>query len=263
MFQRQPRPRSSATGHWVRGVQTELTAGNLAELARGRIPAIYLRSFVDDTTADDIGRLYGGLVHGHYQDVVPRITKCGPTVFEHDFAGRSRYFAEARATEAVLPSLPPLAQFRERLSGCGLRSRVARDRSFGDYFAGTLRSIEEGTPVHIDFAPHESPSWEMISFVEAQLSANVYLDAPPRPGDLVLFDKLWQPEDETFRFADRFGYDGAAVEGAAAEVITPARGAIVLFNSRFFHRVEAIWQRRLTYSFFFAFHDADELIFWS
>ena len=117
-------------------------------------------------------------------------------------------------------------------------------------------------PVHIDFAPFESPGWEMISGVDAQLAANVYLDASPEQGDLVIYDKLWNPDDEQYRFEDRFGYSDAAVSEAPYEVLTPASGAIVLFNSRCFHRVVATGRRRLTFSFFLGFQD-DEIILWS
>jgi carrier-protein-independent halogenase WelO5-like protein len=258
------------TGRWARGVQYELTRANLLALATGDVPAIHLRRFIDNPAAEAIGRVFDGLVHGYYRDVVPRITKCGPTVFEHEFAARGPYFAEARATDEVFShamaeagAVSPWQVFeRELRERCGLSFARASDRAFGDYFAGTLRSMDAGTPVHIDFAPYEAPGWEMISSVDAQLSANVYLDATGDEGSLVIYDHLWTPEDERFRFGDRFGYDDAVVEGERSVAITPATGDLVLFNSRFFHRVQAPGHRRLTYSFFFAVQD-DRVIAWS
>ncbi|HEX8907478.1 MAG TPA: hypothetical protein VF771_21715 [Longimicrobiaceae bacterium] len=262
--------RERPAGRWTRDVQHELTRANLLGLAAGDLPAIHLRRFIDQPAAAAIGRVYDGLVHGYYRDVVPRITKCGPTAFEHEFGARGAYFAEARATDEVFSAamagagvVSPLQVFdRELRERCGWSISRASDRAFGEYFAGTLRSMDAGTPVHIDFAPYEEPGWEMISSVDAQLAANVYLDATGEEGSLVIYDRLWAPEDERFRFGDRFGYDDAAVEGAPSVVITPATGDLVLFNSRFFHRVQAPGHRRLTYSFFFAFHD-DHLIAWS
>ena len=254
--------------HWARGVQDELTRGNLLDLAKGNISAISIQSFVDEATAGAIGQAYGGLMHGRYKDVVPPISKCGPTVFEHKFADRELYFMEARATNELFSSalkgiLLPLRLFqRNLLEQCGWSSKLATDRVFGDYFAGTLRSIEEGTALHIDFAPYESPSWEMICSVDSQLSANVYIDSDLETGDLLIYDKAWTLEDERYRFKDRFGYDDAAVEARSRIAVKPALGAIVLFNSRFFHRVEATWHRRLTYSFFFAIY-GDHIIMWS
>lgn len=258
------------TGHWARGVQYELTRANLQGLATGDVAAIHLRRFVDEAAAAAIGRVFDGLVHGYYRNVVPRITKCGPTVFEHEFDARGPYFDEARATDEVFSSamaeagaVSPWQVFeRELRERCGLSLARASDRTFGDYFAGTLRSMEAGTPVHIDFAPFEAPEWEMIGSVDAQLTANVYLDATGEEGSLVIYDHLWSPDDERFRFGDRFGYDDAVVEGAPSVVITPATGDLVLFNSRFFHRVHAPGHRRLTYSFFFALQD-DRVIAWS
>jgi hypothetical protein len=256
---------------WSRGVQDRLTRENLLDLADGGIPAICVDGFLEDAAAEAILQAYSRLVHDYYdyyRDVVPRIAKCGPTVFEHQFAARERYFAEAGATKeqfaAALDGMPSpleILQFDLR-DRCGLSSRLATDRAFGDYFAGTLRSIENGTPVHIDFAPFESPGWEMISSVDAQLAANVYLDPLPAQGALTIYRRLWSPEDERYRFGDRFGYEDAVVGGTPHEVIASGRKTLVLFNSRCFHRVGVTGRRRLTYSFFLAFQD-DELIFWS
>jgi hypothetical protein len=257
-----------STRKWNRGIQNELTRNNILDLALGNIPAIYIRSFINEATAASIRQVYSGLAHGYYKDVIPKIKKIGPTVFEHTFADRERYFAEARETGELFSSAmkdigPPLRIFQRNLQEqCGWRSQVASDHVFGEYFAGTLRSIEEGTPVHIDFAPHESPGWEMIGFVESQLAANVYLDVTSEHGDLVIYDKFWTPDEERYRFKNRFGYDDATVRGKSCEVIKPTSGSMVLFNSRFFHRVEATWQRRLTYSFFCALHDGN-VIHWS
>ncbi len=254
--------------HWIHGVQNELTKTNIIDLARGNIPAIYIPSFIDEATASAIKHSYNGLAHSYYENVIPRITKFGPTVFEHKFADRKDYFFQARETCKLLSSvmkgiLSPLDIFQQNLKEqCSWSSNLAEDYFFGPYFAGTLRTIEEGTPIHIDFAPHESPEWEMISSVEAQLTANIYLDAPSEGGNLIIYEKLWSPEDERYRFENRFGYADAAIEATSFETIKPRDCAIGLFNSQFFHRVEACWQRRLTYSFFFALQE-DSLIFWS
>jgi len=255
-------------GSWDRGVQSELTRTNLVDLANGNIPAINIPCFIDEATADSVRQIYSGLVRGYYKNVVPPITKFGPAVFEYEFADRKDYFSQANATNKLLSSLmagvlSPLLRFQQRLQEqCDLSSSLAIDQRFGRYFAGTLRSIEEGTPVHIDFAPHESASWEMISSVEAQLTANLYLDTPLEKGNLVIYEKSWVEDDERHRFENRFGYDDAVVEAAPFEVIKPMDRNFTLFNSRFFHRVEETWQRRLTYSFFFAFKE-DHVIMWS
>lgn len=246
---------------WTSGTQVGLTSERLTALAAGRIPAIIVPQFLDASTSSDIIALYEQLSPGYYRSVVPRIQKYGPAVYEHRFEERSQYFAEARDAEAMLARLEsPLVRFQNLLSReCALSSRLAHDDRFGNYFAGTFRSIEEGTPVHIDFAPHEAVSWEMISHVDVQLAANVYLDMP---GELIIFQKRWQLEDERYRLIDRFGYQDAAVASARSETISPLQNSLVLFNSRFFHRVAATRQRRLTYSFFVGMHN-DEVILWS
>lgn len=237
----------------------------------GDIPAICLDGFLDDAAVDAIRQAYSRLVHGCCRDVVPRIAKCGPSVFEHQFRARERYFAEARATEdqflAVLDGMPsPLEIFQFDMSEqYGMCCGLAADRTFGDYFAGTLRSIKHGTPVRIDFAPFESPGLEMISSVDAPLAANVYLDPLPAQGTLTIFRKLWWPEGERYRFGDRCAYKDAVVGRTPHEVIAQVRELLVLFNSRCFHRVGATGRRRLTYSFFLAFlaFQHNKLIFWS
>ncbi|HLK57700.1 MAG TPA: hypothetical protein VKU00_14135 [Chthonomonadaceae bacterium] len=245
-----------------------MTRANLFDLASGQIPAICLYDFIDEPTVAAIRSAYSGLVHGYYKDVVPRIEKCGPTVFEHPFTDREHYFKEARETDrlfsaAMQDTVSPLHIFQQKMQEeCGWSSTRASDSTFGNYFAGTLRSIEGGTPVHIDYAPYEAPSWEMISSVDAQLSANVYLDGTPGQGNLIIYDKPWILEDEQYRFKDRFGYDDAVVREAPCAVIPPVSGAVVLFNSRCFHRVEPTVTRRLTFSFFFAIQD-NSLILWS
>ena len=253
---------------WNRGIQNELSRTNLLDLASGNIPAINIPCFIEEVTADSLRRIHGGLERGYYKNVVPPITKFGPAVFEYEFADRKDYFSRAKATDELLSSLmkgvlSPLLRFQQRLQElCDLSADIAVDGSHGRYFAGTLRSIEQGTPVHIDFAPHESSPWEMISSVEAQLAANLYLDTPLDKGNLVIYEKPWAKDDERHRFENRFGYDDAVIEATPFEVIKPTDRTLTLFNSRFFHRVEESRQRRLTYSFFFAFKE-DHVIMWS
>lgn len=256
------------TGRWTRGIQTELNSGNLFDLAGGNIPAIWIQSLVDDATSCSLADAYKRLAHRTYRNVIPPIAKYGASVFEYPFERRAEYFAEARAADILMSSamagLPsPLRLFQDLLQRCcGLPSVPARDKRYGDYFAGIFRSIEEGTPIHIDFAPHESPGWEMISGVAAQLSANVYLNGTAEQGCLVLYDQPWMPDLEQCRFTDRFGYNEDAVRGASSEAIRPNVGSLVLFNSSYFHRVEPAWRQRLTYSFFFALQN-DHVILWS
>ena len=263
-----PRSANNDRLRWRRGVQNEFTRTNLDDLAAGAIPAIYLTSFLDGPAVYAFREFFGRCAREFYKEVVPQIVKYGPSVFEHVFTARQHYFTQARVAENLVSSIwnnisSPLDHLRDCLvEDCGLVACHASDAAFGPYFAGTLRSIEEGTPVHIDFAPHESPGWEMISSVSAQLAANVYLEAPANPGNLVIYEKLWTLEDEWHRLDNRFGYDDAVVYGVPFEIITPVEGALVLFNSRFFHRVEATRSSRLTYSFFLGFHTG-KIIFWS
>ncbi len=66
----------------------------------------------------------------------------------------------------------------------------------------------------------------------------MFISTPqPRRGGRVLHDRFWTPEMEDHRFVEWFGYDEPVVRDAKCQVIRLKLGSIVLFNSRFFHRV--------------------------
>jgi hypothetical protein len=145
----------------------------------------------------------------------------------------------------------------------GRSVNIAYEPGIGHYFAGLLRRIEEGTLVHVDFAPLEQPGWA-VARVYNQLAFNIYLDvAQVNPGVVHVWQKQWQPKDQQFKIPGSYGYTAQVVEGVPFATITPRVGMMILINTRNFHQVSAASGMRLTFSASVGRLSDKDIVVWS
>lgn len=144
------------------------------------------------------------------------------------------------------------------------------------YFAGIVRGINNGTPIHCDWVPYDTrtESWS-ISRVTHQAVFNLCLAPPPAAGGggTVVHDVQWTPAALAFRDRGGYGYFPGLVEGHQQTAFQPQAGDLYFFNSRNMHEVLPVppetGRRRMGMSSFFGvlppLHAGEKtkLVFWS
>nr|WP_257453443.1 hypothetical protein [Archangium lipolyticum] len=183
---------------------------------------------------------------------MPPIDRIGVTVFEHNGSDVSGYFEKAKGFQALqgeifAQSFSPVERLMSRLrQALGVPVQVAADPKHGTYCAGLIRRIENGTLLHIDFAPAEQPEW-WVAQVQSQLAWNLYLELDPvSPGKTYVYDRAWTSADETLKVPGTYGYQRSVVEGAKKYTLKPTKGDVYIFNTRNFHEVDPSGGRRTT-----------------
>ena len=255
---------------WADTLDFPATPATLDMLFAGEIAGLCVPDFL---SAEECARLRKNTAECHFQDylnVSPRIEKFGITVFEYDKIGKKQYFdavEPANRTVALLTNgiCRPLQRVLDWFSAlCPGRSvDVAYEPGFGPYFAGLFRRIEEGTLVHVDFAPVEQPGWA-VAQVCNQLTFNIYLDTPKvDPGLVFIWQKQAQPEDQRFKIPDSYGYRRELVADVPYATITPQTGMFMVINTRNFHQVSPSSGSRLTFSASVGQRLDKNLVLWS
>lgn len=243
----------SASRVWSTTEPQQLTESSFWSLLRNEIPAIVVPDFA--SCEECAGLAISAEAHGFstYRDVSPPIDRIGVTVFEHDGTDHGMYFREAAVAGVVQRAIfadafDPVQRFIRILRDqAHVAADVAIHPTFGRYYSGLIRRIEKGTLVHIDYAPTEHPSWGVVSEVEAQFSWNLYIELDAiAPGDTRIFERVWQPGDESLKIVGTYGYRRDIVSASRCVTFRPSLGAVYILNTRNYHEVEPSRGRRTT-----------------
>jgi len=256
---------------WTTHDDRPLNAENLEALFDNRIPAIRVSGFVSQHECQQISEFVRAI--GHFQSYTFRSTasnihKIGPAQCEYSYTRRNEYFSEGDRAKVLQKKLAemafnPLDRVLDTLRGGSNRSvSLATEPSFGEYFAGVFRQINQGALLHVDFAPLDAPHWA-IGEIDYQISWNLYLRAPTEGGECIVHDRPWELEDEAYKVPDSYHYDRTLVEGRVSKSHEFVEGDLVFFNSRNFHEVEASADERLTMSSFVGRLPTGNLVLWS
>lgn len=262
----------SQTAHgssWDGLAARELDRNSWRQLARNEIPAVVIRGFA---TAEECSRLVEraqAIGFEAYEKVDPPIDRIGATVFEHEGPDVSTYFGKAEHFRGIQnaifsQSFSPLERLMSRLrEAVGVPVQIAADPKHGTYGAGLIRRIENGTLLHIDFAPAEQPAW-WVAQVEAQLAWNLYLELDPEnPGKTYVYERPWKPEDQQRKIPGTYGYEPSLVEGVKKYELRPTLGDVYIFNTRNFHQVDPSGGRRTTVTSAIGTLPDERIVLWS
>ena len=259
-------PRGST---WSVFAAQELDRNSWRQLIRNEIPAVVIRGFA---TPEECARLLEraqAIGFEAYKNVVPPIDRIGATVFEHNGADVSAYFTRAEQCRAIqgeifAQSFSPLERLMSRLREVtGAPVQIAADPRRGTYCAGLIRRIENGTLLHIDYAPAEQPEW-WVAQIQVQLAWNLYLELDPQnPGRTHVFNREWVPEDEVYKLAGTYGYSRPVVEGAAKYTLRPTLGDVYIFSTRNYHEVDSSGGHRTTVTSAIGTHPDGRIVLWS
>jgi hypothetical protein len=203
------------------------------------------------------------LAHSRRTASISQVTRLGISQYEQGVKGsKEAYFraaAEAREEYATIfaSSFNPLARFVDALCALGFDAGLMQEPRWGPYFAGTGKVRNGTTPIHVDFSPQDSPDWAVGS-IEAQLAWNFYVNVPTRGGELIVWEKTWQPEDDVHQAEGSYWYYPSVVANVPELRIAAQPGDVVVLNSRNYHAV-ADSVSRLAYGSFIGHHAGSRL----
>jgi hypothetical protein len=254
---------------WPSLAPAPLTRETLGQLLRNEIPLVMLPAIATPEECARLVEASSRIGFEPYEHVDPPIDRIGITVFEYVHVGMAAYFADAGRARAAqreifTASFDPLERVIARMSGgAGVSVDVAVDPTLGRYHAGLVRRIEQGTMLHIDFAPAEQPDWH-VSAITAQLAWNFYVELDgDRAGRTRVYNRPWVPRDELLKIPDTYGYRHELVRGAQRLTFQPTLGDVYLFNTRNFHEVEPSTGRRTTCTSQMGLQHENHLVLWS
>lgn len=202
----------------------------------GKIPAIIFEGFLDAVYCDELSVR---LKHRYQNSGFVR--HYGPSLMSHA-TRKQEYFEKSETFNADLHHLfegipNPVDMIHDMLSEAIDKSARTATEDDKLYSACTFRVFEngQGSPVHKDIVRNEGVEYN-VSHVKEQTSAVLYLSAPKKGGELVIYDRVWAADDERLRMID-FGYEQDVVHGSAERIISPRKGTLVLFNPAHYHKI--------------------------
>ena len=253
---------------WESNQDYSLTKESLKMLCENRIPLIRIKDFSTEQECDNLVAQAQVFNFDSYQNVYPKIERIGITVFEYNRISKAAYFQAVERTTKIRDSIltasfNPLERLIEKIRDCtGANVRIASEPLYGNYYAGLIRKIEQGTQLHIDYAPSEQSEWE-VGTVIYQLSWNLYLKCSPNNnGKTRIYDRQWQPSHDEYKL-DSYGYSDTVIADADMTTFQPYVGDVFIFNTRNFHTVEPMDGQRITFTSAIGLLPNGEIILWS
>ena len=238
---------------------------SLVALIENRIPAVRIKSFAK---AHEIDTLVTGLLeYACRTSSIEQVTRLGISQYEQGIrASKDNYFKLARRhapqfAQLYTRSFSPVQRLINQLETKGFNAGTMSEPGMGKYFAGNGKLRIGYSPIHVDFAPQDSANWA-IAEASAQLAWNLYLRVPPEGGELLLWDKQWQPEDDRHQIDDNYFYDDAVVHDARMVRVSVTPGEVIIINSRNFHAVSKA-RDRLAFGSFISVFEGNRLRLWS
>ncbi|MGB3435262.1 hypothetical protein [Achromobacter sp.] len=254
--------------YWSGLAENRLTRRTFAGLLDGRIPFIRISNFASREECEAL--LASAMKEGFspYRGVEPVIDRIGNTVFEYNSISKHEYFEKNIELNRVQQrmfdgSFNPMERIIGLLQRQAQRSAgVAKNMAGKPYYAGLVRRIEQGTLLHVDFAPGEQPGWE-VADVREQLAWNLYLRVSgPKSGHTHIYERQWRPADDALK-EGVYGYNARVVVGAEEAIFAPTVGEVVIFNTRNFHYVEPARGERVSFTSAIGRLPSGELVLWS
>ncbi len=250
---------------WESDNINEFSDSSLLALVENRIPAVSIKSFA---CAHETEALVAALQElACRTSSISQVTRLGISQYEQGIrASKANYFKLAKHIEPAFSkvyarSFSPVQRLIQQLEETGFDAGIMSEPGMGLYFAGNGKLRNGYSPVHVDFAPQDSAGWA-IAETGVQLAWNLYLRVPPEGGELLLWDKHWQPEDDVHQVDGNYYYDEAVVRDARMVRLHVSPGEVIIINSRNYHAVTEA-RDRLAFGSFISVFEGNRLRLWS
>lgn len=217
-----------------------LTKENLHSLINNTIPLIRIPEFGTIEEAEELAERF--LLFASRSNSVKTVTRLGISQYEQGtVGGKDNYF---RLTEGAWSDLIKVCEttFNPVIKIINLLRQYFADvdilieENYGRYFAGVAKLRTGETPLHSDFPLFGAVDWAIAKMV-AQLSWNFYLRLPHRGGELKIWDKFWQKEDDQFLVQGTYYHTQQVVADIPSITVKPILGELIIFNARNYHTV--------------------------
>jgi hypothetical protein len=226
---------------WIDREEHELSRESLEMLLDNRIPAIRIRNFA---TPEECARFAEVAKRNivKYYSITKRVGYIGLAQYEYRWdRPKSDYFRDAAAAEeevrrVIQQSFDPRARLIDMLQALRDEPVETAHEEGGTYFAGIIRSTSDGIDLHADWAPLNSPSYD-IAQIDGQLGWNFFAESLLTGGYTTVHNRPWSPEAAPGEIPRSYGLDRESVAGAATFQYQASAGDVVLFNTRNPHEV--------------------------
>lgn len=227
---------------WKKLEEAPLTAESLQAVLNNEIPALRIPNFATAEECDAFAAAVETVGYKFYS-VARKIGYIGLAQYEYRWdRPKSDYFRDAslayeqqaalreRSFDAIQRLIDVLQPYT---SG---KVKIAEEDGLGRYYAGIARVAGEGVDLHADWAPLNSPAYD-ISRIDAQLGWNFYAQELVSGGETTVHNAPWSPDCAPGEIPKSYGLDAAIVEGAPKYTFTPNKGDVVIFNTRNPHEI--------------------------
>lgn len=247
--------------------------GLLKQLADGEVAVAVLRNLLPaESFTDNLARVAKLFANASRTDYTNgSLTTIGPYLAKY-LDGADAYFAAAATAQQQLDGVGfDLAeQVHDALGGAfGLRSVApAREEDGRRYPGSVIRIHADGVrnPLHNDNIMRDARGTGLaVAGLTCQLSCVVCLQECETGGELRIYQRGWDPSDESHKIAGGLGYDEAVVAGVPVHEFKPKAGDVYVINPTRYHSIERVaGSDRLTMGFFMGFADErmDAAVVW-
>lgn len=236
----------------------------LDDIVTARVPLLVLRGFLQpemcNAVIEDLTQCREKVQASHY--LSRTLTTLGPCLANYT-AMPENYFTELRDMQPMLPA--SLTTLKDDLYQWVKKTlkletlQAAKQPGLGEYSAAIVRFHANGVanPLHHDLIVRDAAgSGLTVTNILHQLSCAVCLQECDSGGELRIYNKKWQREDEQFKAEGEPGYNSEVVGMSETCEFSPRKGDVYIFNPAFYHEIGRVWgDTRITMGFFFGLTD--------
>ena len=235
------------------------------DLCQGKIPAIVIPNFLDSAKCQKIAN---EVLNSKTSSGCGLTEKIGESINSY-VSNKLEYFKNAKVSnrhlnQIFLNNAPRETMLKEISKLTKKKIRFAKENSI-PYSQGIIRCHTVGDRVHIhrDNTSFDAPEFS-VSKLSDQMSAVLHLQTCESGGELVIYDKFWNTNDERFRNKE-FGYTDDIVNHAHMSKIVARQGDLVIINPNKYHSVNIVKGKikRITLGFFFGQEPESNFYAWS
>ena len=237
------------------------------ELITGKIPALILKKAFSLNLCKKISEKI--LDFNHISSGPGIDKKIGESlnsfINQKDIYFEKTKFVDNKLEEYFLHIEDPRVSMQYLLSLIFAKNTILAKENNSNYSKGVFRfhDSNESFNVHRDSAHYEATDYSVSNF-PLQFSAVLHLQQAECGGELILYRKIWEKDDEKYR-SPYFGYSENVINKIESIKIKPETGDIVIINPIHYHKISKIKGKydRISVGFFFAPTVDDTLVCWA
>ena len=252
---------------WTTQILKKTTNSTYTDLVSGKVPALIVPNVLSSSYCISLSRK---ILKTNFIGISPGISKKIGTSLSSHIYEKSKYFSNALVSNQTLKNLfsdnvSPIDVMQQTISKIFQKQLLPAFENEMIYSIAMIRIHEHGDSVHLH---RDNSDFEMseygISNLKNQLSAILYLQSPLHGGELTIYDKMWNKNDERMRYPE-FGYSLDLIKNTTQKKILPVAGNMIIFNPKLYHQVESAIgiKSRISLGFFFGEMSKNYLCSWT